>query len=61
MNEEAKGLVAPAVTFTATHDGGDPALPNEASHAELVVRIAGNEGRVRWPIPAAVKARLGGP
>lgn len=49
------------VTFPATHDDGAPVLSDEASHAELVVRIAGNEGRVRWPIPAAVKARLGEP
>jgi len=30
---------------------GEPVLPRDATHAELVVRIAGKEGRVRWPMP----------
>jgi len=46
------------VVFPARHPDGTAVLPDEAMQAELVVRIAGNEGRVRWPIPAAVKARL---
>ena len=48
------------VVFSARQPDGTAVLPGEALQAELVVRIAGNEGRVRWPIPATVKARLGG-
>ena len=51
---------APGIALPATHDDGAPVLPHEAGHAELIVRVAGNEGRVRWPIPAAVKVRVAG-
>jgi hypothetical protein len=45
------------VVFPVTHPDGAAVLPSDAAHAELVVRIAGNEGRVRWPIPTAVRTR----
>jgi hypothetical protein len=40
------------LAFPLTHENGEPVLPRSATHVELVVRIAGKEGRVRWPMPA---------
>jgi hypothetical protein len=40
------------LTFPLVQENGDPILPRTATHAELVVRIAGKEGRVKWPLPA---------
>jgi hypothetical protein len=37
--------------FPLTHATGEPVFPGNAIHAELVVRISGKEGRVRWPMP----------
>lgn len=48
------------IVFAARHPDGTAVLPGDATQAELVVRIAGSEGRVRWPIPAAVKSRFSG-
>jgi hypothetical protein len=39
------------LTFPLAHESGEPLLPRTATHAELVVRISGKEGRVRWPVP----------
>jgi hypothetical protein len=39
------------LTFPLSHENGEPLLPRGATHAELVVRISGKEGRVRWPLP----------
>ena len=39
------------LTFPLALDNGEPLLPRSATHVELVVRIAGKEGRVRWPLP----------
>jgi hypothetical protein len=39
------------LTFPLTLENGEPVLPRSASHAELVVRISGKEGRVKWPLP----------
>lgn len=46
------------VTFPENHDDGSAVFSEEATHAELVVRIASSEGRVRWLIPAVLKVRL---
>ncbi len=40
------------LTFPLQHATGEPVLPRTATHAELVVRISGKEGRVKWPMPA---------
>lgn len=45
------------VVFPLTHPDGSRVVPSEATAVELVVRIAGREGRVRWPLPASVRAR----
>lgn len=42
------------VRFPMAHASGEPVLPRGTSHAELVVRIAGKEGRVKWPLPAGM-------
>ena len=41
------------VVFPHAHADGAPVVPRQATHAELVVRISGREGRVRWPVPAS--------
>jgi len=46
------------LTFPDTHQDGTPLVSDQATHLELAVRIAGSEGRVKWPIPALVKAKL---
>lgn len=43
------------VVFPLTHPDGKPLFAAGDVSAELVVRIAGREGRVRWPIPPAMK------
>ena len=37
------------VVFPLTHADGAPVIPRDAVAVELVVRISGREGRVRWP------------
>jgi hypothetical protein len=39
------------VVFPLRRADGAPIFPQEAVEAELVVRIADREGKVRWPIP----------
>ena len=45
------------VVFPLTHQDGSPLFSAADAEAELVVRIADREGRVKWPIPASVKSR----
>lgn len=45
------------VVFPLTHEDGAPLFPNDATGAELVVRIHDREGRVKWPIPESIRAR----
>ena len=45
------------VVFTLRHPDGQPLFGAGDTEADLVVRIADREGRVKWPIPASVKAR----
>lgn len=45
------------VVFPLTLADGKPLFGAADLQAELVVRIAGREGRVRWPIPAALRGR----
>ncbi len=44
------------VVFPLRHPDGAPLFAQDATHAELVVRIADREGRVKWAIPASFKA-----
>jgi hypothetical protein len=39
------------VVFPNAHEDGAPLISAEATGVELVVRISGQEGRVRWPLP----------
>ena len=43
------------VVFPLTHPDGKKLFAANDSEAELVVRIAGREGHVSWPIPAGVR------
>jgi hypothetical protein len=43
------------VVFPLTHSDGKPLFGPGDTQAELVVRVAGKEGRVRWPIPQMIK------
>lgn len=45
------------VVFPLRHLDGAPLFDASATEAELVVRIADREGRVKWPIPASLRAR----
>lgn len=45
------------VVFPLTHSDGQPLFAAGDTHAELVVRIAGREGRVKWPIPPDLSSR----
>lgn len=45
------------MVFPLQHTDGTPLFGAGATQAELVVRIADREGRVRWPIPASLKSR----
>ena len=45
------------VVFPLTHSDGKPLFVAGDMTAELVVRIADREGRVRWPIPSSIKNR----
>ncbi|MDP2322011.1 MAG: hypothetical protein Q8O42_22065 [Acidobacteriota bacterium] len=42
------------VVFSLRHDDGKPLFGPGDAEAELVVRIADREGRVKWPIPASI-------
>lgn len=44
------------LTFPLALENGEPLLPRTATHVELIVRIAGKEGRVRWPLPSWLPA-----
>ena len=44
------------VVFPLTHADGKPLFGPGDTQAELVVRVAGKEGRVRWPVPPAITA-----
>jgi hypothetical protein len=43
------------VVFPLTHADGKPLFAAGDTEAELVVRITGREGRVRWPIPPSIR------
>ena len=43
------------VVFPLTHPDGKPLFSASDTQAELVVRIAGREGRVKWPIPPSLR------
>ena len=43
------------VVFPLKHSDGKPLFASGDLYAELVVRIAGREGRVRWPIPSSIR------
>jgi hypothetical protein len=43
------------VVFPLKHSDGKPLFTASDNQAELVVRIAGREGRVRWPVPSSLK------
>ncbi len=43
------------MVFPLKAPDGKPLFAQDATHAELVVRIADREGRVKWPIPLAFK------
>jgi hypothetical protein len=43
------------VVFPLTNPDGKPLFARDDTHAELVVRIADREGRVKWPIPESVR------
>ncbi len=45
------------MVFPLRHPDGAPLFDASATEAELVVRIADREGRVKWPIPASLRAR----
>lgn len=44
------------VVFPLTHPDGTAVVPANATAVELVVRIGGREGRVRWTVPASIRA-----
>jgi hypothetical protein len=44
------------VVFPLRHADGAPVVPRGALNLELVVRIAGREGQVRWPLPPSFNA-----
>lgn len=44
--------------FPLTHSDGKPLFAATDSAAELVVRIAGREGRVRWTIPSSIHRKM---
>ncbi len=43
------------VVFPLRHPDGKPLFAANDTEAELVVRIADREGRVKWPIPMSIK------
>ena len=43
------------VVFPLRHEDGKPLFAGGDTEAELVVRIADREGRVRWPIPVSLR------
>lgn len=43
------------VVFLLTTPEGKPIFARDDTHAELVVRIADREGRVKWPIPESLR------
>ncbi len=43
------------VVFPNAHEDGAPVISPGATGVELVVRISGQEGRVRWPLPVRPK------
>lgn len=43
------------VVFPLRHEDGKPLFGPGDAEAELVVRIADREGRVKWPIPASLR------
>jgi hypothetical protein len=43
------------VVFPLVTESGQPLFSASTSDAELVVRIHGKEGRVGWPVPAAIR------
>lgn len=45
------------VVFPLKHPDGAPLFSAADVEAELVVRIADREGRVKWPIPASLRSR----
>ena len=45
------------VVFPLRHADGAPLFDADTNEAELVVRIADREGRVKWPIPPSMKQR----
>jgi hypothetical protein len=45
------------IIFPLRTESGVPVFPTEVSEAELIVRIHDKEGRVRWRVPDAVRAR----
>ncbi len=45
------------MVFPLTQADGSPLMANGALEVELVVRISGREGRVRWPMPATTPRR----
>ena len=46
------------VVFPLQQEGAMPLIQTDTVQLELVVRISGKEGRVRWPVSAAAKALL---
>lgn len=45
------------VVFPLKTTEGKPLFARDDTHAELVVRIADREGRVKWPIPESIAGR----
>jgi uncharacterized protein with von Willebrand factor type A (vWA) domain len=46
------------LVFPLRREGAIDLLQNDTAQLELVVRISGKEGRVRWPVSAAARAML---
>ena len=47
------------LTFSLLDERGEPLFPAGTEEAELVVRIRGKEGRVRWKLPSSVREMMG--
>jgi hypothetical protein len=47
------------LVFPTKYENGTPVFSIESTQLELVVRIAGKEGRVKWPISESARALMG--